>query len=173
MTSDWHPEQRYWQNRETADVGLDSSVGRAPARQSGGRRFKSRSSQFFFVHQNLSKTSERTTILHFGDINTTLSIKRALEHCQCIPHKTFVRNDKNAITQIYNHYCLYSGLRTCPAQCTDIFFVINPCDKRYLYPITNQFQKEQYTCNAEVNQGTKPLNCVWKTLANTGKIAVG
>ena len=29
--------------RETADVGLDSSVGRAPARQSGGRRFKSRS----------------------------------------------------------------------------------------------------------------------------------
>ena len=25
-------------------------VGRAPARQSGGRRFKSRSSQFFFVH---------------------------------------------------------------------------------------------------------------------------
>ena len=26
-------------------VGLDSSVGRAPARQSGGRRFKSRSSQ--------------------------------------------------------------------------------------------------------------------------------
>ena len=40
------PEQRYWQNRETANVGLDSSVGRAPARQSGGRRFKSRSSQF-------------------------------------------------------------------------------------------------------------------------------
>ena len=40
------PVQRYWQNRETANVGLDSSVGRAPARQSGGRRFKSRSSQF-------------------------------------------------------------------------------------------------------------------------------
>ena len=49
------PEQRYWQNRETANVGLDSSVGRAPARQSGGRRFKSRSSQFFFVHPNLSE----------------------------------------------------------------------------------------------------------------------
>ena len=49
------PEQRYWQNRETANVWLDSSVGRAPARQSGGRRFKSRSSQFFFVHPNLSK----------------------------------------------------------------------------------------------------------------------
>ena len=47
------PEQRYWQNRETANVGLDSSVGRAPARQSGGRRFKSRSSQFVFVHPNL------------------------------------------------------------------------------------------------------------------------
>ena len=48
------PEQRYWQNRETANVGLDSSVGRAPARQSGGRRFKSRSSKFFFVHPNSS-----------------------------------------------------------------------------------------------------------------------
>ena len=47
------PEQRYWQNMETVNVGLDSSVGRAPARQSGGRRFKSRSSQFFFVHPNL------------------------------------------------------------------------------------------------------------------------
>ena len=49
------PEQRYWQNRETANVGLHvgSSVGRAPARQSGGHRFKSRSSKFFFVHPNL------------------------------------------------------------------------------------------------------------------------
>ena len=36
-------------------IGLDSSVGRAPARQSGGRRFKSRSSKFFFVHPNSSK----------------------------------------------------------------------------------------------------------------------
>ena len=34
-------------------VGRDSLVGRAPARQSGNRRFKSRSSKFFFVHQNL------------------------------------------------------------------------------------------------------------------------
>ena len=48
------PKQRYWQYRETANVELDSSVGRAPARQSGGRRFKSRSSQFFFVHPTLS-----------------------------------------------------------------------------------------------------------------------
>ena len=31
-------------------VGLDSPVGRAPARQSGGRGFKSRSSKFVFVH---------------------------------------------------------------------------------------------------------------------------
>ena len=29
------PEQRYWQNRETANIGLVSSVGRA---QAGGRR---------------------------------------------------------------------------------------------------------------------------------------
>ena len=49
------PEQRYWQNRETANVGLDSSVGRAPARQSGGRRFKSRSSQFSLFIQIYSK----------------------------------------------------------------------------------------------------------------------
>ena len=50
------PEQRYWQNRETANVGLDSSVGRAPARQSGGRRFKSRSSQFsLFIQIYLKK----------------------------------------------------------------------------------------------------------------------
>ena len=41
------PEQGYWQNRETANVGLDGSVGRAPARQSGGRRFKSSSSKIF------------------------------------------------------------------------------------------------------------------------------
>ena len=44
MTSDWRPthtpEQRYLQNRATANIGLVSSVGRAPARQFGGRRFK-------------------------------------------------------------------------------------------------------------------------------------
>ena len=32
MASDWHPEQRYCQNRDTATIGLDSSVGRAPTR---------------------------------------------------------------------------------------------------------------------------------------------
>ncbi len=38
---------RYWLNRETANIGLDSSVGRVPAvRYSGGHWFKSRSSQF-------------------------------------------------------------------------------------------------------------------------------
>ena len=46
-------DTKYWQNRETANIGLDSSVGRAPARQSGGCRFKSRSSKCFFVHPNL------------------------------------------------------------------------------------------------------------------------
>ena len=60
------PEQRYWQNRQTANVGLDSSVGnangRAPARQCGGRRFKFRSSQFFFVHLTLYKL-EMTSLL--------------------------------------------------------------------------------------------------------------
>ena len=44
------PEQRYWQNRETANIGLVCSVGRAAARQSRCRRFKSRSSKFSFIH---------------------------------------------------------------------------------------------------------------------------
>ena len=63
MTSDWRPEQRYWQNRDTVNVGLDSSVGRAPARQSGGRKFKSRSSQVVFVHPNLSKICTQSVSL--------------------------------------------------------------------------------------------------------------
>ena len=44
-----------WPNKDIDKIGrprgeLDSSVGRAPARQSGGRRFKSCSSEYFFVH---------------------------------------------------------------------------------------------------------------------------
>ena len=42
-------------NKDIDKIGRDSSVGRVPARQSGGRRFKCCSSKFFFVHQNLSK----------------------------------------------------------------------------------------------------------------------
>ena len=49
------PEQRYWQNRDTANIGLVSSVGRAPIRHSRGRRFKSRSSNFVFVHPKFIK----------------------------------------------------------------------------------------------------------------------
>ena len=56
-------EQRYWQNREIANIGLVSSVGRAPAHQSGCRRFKSRSSKFFFVHPKFIWTNKWT--LHF------------------------------------------------------------------------------------------------------------
>ncbi len=29
MASDWHPEQKYWHNRETANIGLNSSVLKA------------------------------------------------------------------------------------------------------------------------------------------------
>ena len=43
---DWHPEQRYLQNRETANIGLDSTVGRAPA-NFDGCWFKS---SLFFLH---------------------------------------------------------------------------------------------------------------------------
>ncbi len=50
MAPDWRPEQRYWQNRETANIGgLDSSGGRTPARKTRGHWFKSRSTQCFFV----------------------------------------------------------------------------------------------------------------------------
>ena len=42
---------------ETANAGLDSSVARAPARQSGGRRFQSHSRQYFLVHPNKSNMS--------------------------------------------------------------------------------------------------------------------
>ena len=43
-------------------AGLEP-VGRAPARQSGGRRFKSRSSKYFFVHPNLSKICTQSVCL--------------------------------------------------------------------------------------------------------------
>ena len=36
VTWAWSLKQKYLQNRETANIGLDSSVGRAPVRQSGG-----------------------------------------------------------------------------------------------------------------------------------------
>ncbi len=32
MASDWHPRTKILTNRETANIGLDSSVGRAPVR---------------------------------------------------------------------------------------------------------------------------------------------
>ena len=54
-------------NRETANIGLVSSVGRAPARQSGGRRFKSSSSKLFFVHPNFIKkcTQSVSLVVHY------------------------------------------------------------------------------------------------------------
>ena len=79
------PEQRYWQNRETANVGLDSSVGRAPARQSGGHRFKSRSSKFFFVHPNLSKICTQSVslvvyyMINIKEINLTETVSSRSE----------------------------------------------------------------------------------------------
>ena len=50
------------------NIGLVSSVGRAPACQFGGHRFKSRSSKFFFVHPKfifkiIFQTSKRCFIL--------------------------------------------------------------------------------------------------------------
>ena len=83
------PEQRYWQNRETANVGLDSSVGRAPARQSGGRRFKSRSSQFsLFIHRNLSINKQRI-------ISSILPLRKNLQGSK---------------RKVNNHYVPYADL---------------------------------------------------------------
>ena len=58
------PEQRYWQNSVTANIGLDSSVGRELACQSGGRRFKSRSSQSFHSYVWLFFNYQTYTILY-------------------------------------------------------------------------------------------------------------
>ena len=44
------PRSSWVKNTQTANAGLVSSVGRAPARQSGRRRFKSRSRQCLFVY---------------------------------------------------------------------------------------------------------------------------
>ena len=57
------PNKDIDKNRETANIGLDSSVGRAPACQSGGRRFKSCFSKFFFVYPNLSKICTQSVSL--------------------------------------------------------------------------------------------------------------
>ena len=76
------PEQRYWQNRETANIGLDSSVGRAPARQSGGHRFKSRSGQFsLFIQIYLKK--KLITSWYTDSFLRKLTIIVFCYNCQC------------------------------------------------------------------------------------------
>ena len=80
------PEQRYWQNRETANVGLDSSVGRAPARQSGGRRFKSRSSQFsLFIQIYLKICTQSVSLV----VYYMTFIKKSRIPLWCIPYCLF------------------------------------------------------------------------------------
>ena len=79
------PEQRYWQNRETANVGLDSSVGRAPTRQSGGRRFKSRSSQFSLFIQIYLKSVPSQFPLWF----ITWHLYKSRIPLWCIPYCLF------------------------------------------------------------------------------------
>ena len=95
MTSDWHPpEQRYWQNRETANIGLGSSVGREPARQSGGRRFKSRSSQIFFVHPKFifSNLIDRAGFCQlYLHCSTEEAVARNSERCHGIPKETILK----------------------------------------------------------------------------------
>ena len=64
MTSDW-------QNRETANIGLVGSVGRALARQSGGHfSFKSRSSQFFFVHPKCITITVKVNLPVLGKVQS-------------------------------------------------------------------------------------------------------
>ena len=82
-----------WQNRETANIGLVSSVGRATARQSGGRRFKSRSSKCFFVHPKLN--IRFWYLIWFGSIVWLQTIYRIMvcskcQHCQDFSHLLFL-----------------------------------------------------------------------------------
>ena len=115
------PELRYWQNRETANVGLDSSVGRSPARQSGGRRFKSRSCKFFFVHPNvyiylLHRHNNQSTFkgsikLNFVQINSSGKFEKmgclhwptGKTECKVLIFGTcgrcFVRSQENPVSQ--------------------------------------------------------------------------
>ena len=82
------PKQRYWQNRETANIGLVSSVGRALARQSGGRRFKSCSSQLFFVHPKFN--SIKITLCkkkNHSDFVLTPSLRRPFKPAIFFPKK--------------------------------------------------------------------------------------
>ena len=83
----------YWQNRETANIGLVSSVGRAPARQSGGRRFKSRFSKFFFVHPknifyDFIASSCCTSIPNFTWRNVFFLFVKILKFAFCIVQET-------------------------------------------------------------------------------------
>ena len=83
-------EQRYWQNRETANIGLVSSVGRAPARQSGGHRFKSHSSKFFLVYPKFNFTSSSpldNKYRNFWNISRGLYIDFDLEKVACCLYK--------------------------------------------------------------------------------------
>ena len=50
-------------SRETFNLGLVSSVGRAAACQSGGRRLKSCSSKFFFVHPKIFRKCTQSVSL--------------------------------------------------------------------------------------------------------------
>ena len=65
------------------NVGLNSSVGRAPARQSGGRRFKSRSSKSFFVHPNLSKICTQSVSL-ITQRNKLMKLQHVFKLCKNI-----------------------------------------------------------------------------------------
>ena len=47
------PKQSYWHNRENAKIGPNGSVGRPLAHYSVGCRFRSSSSKYFFVTQNM------------------------------------------------------------------------------------------------------------------------
>ena len=64
MTSDWCPRTRILTNGETANVGLDSSVGRALACQSGGRRFKALVNFSLFIKIYLKSVPSQFPLCH-------------------------------------------------------------------------------------------------------------
>ena len=80
-------------NRETANIGLVSSVGRARVRQSGGRSFKSCSRKFVFVHPKfIKKFTQLVSLVVYSMISYYLHEMfnmQAREHFVCAFSSSF------------------------------------------------------------------------------------
>ena len=125
-------EQRYWQNRETANIGLVSSVGRAPARQSGGHRFKSHSHQFVFVHQKkfLKCTQSVSLVVYYSDDCEEVPIRgtctrKSLEATR-LPPSSFAGSERASSSEVRASVEGCRALSFCPQNPTRSM----PCEER-------------------------------------------